>query len=82
MNKDRTYWFPVKVFGWGWGLPICWQGWLVLVGYIALVVVGARFFHAHNIKGLTLYLAVLTVIFLSIVVAKGERPAGWRWRGK
>ncbi len=26
------YWFPAETYGWGWGLPITWEGWVVLVG--------------------------------------------------
>jgi hypothetical protein len=24
----RKIWFPAKRYGWGWGLPCCWQGWV------------------------------------------------------
>jgi hypothetical protein len=24
--NDKTYWFPAKRYGWGWGLPTVWQG--------------------------------------------------------
>jgi hypothetical protein len=40
-NPPR-YWFPAKRYGWGWGLPCAWQGWLVLVGYLGLMVGAAR----------------------------------------
>jgi hypothetical protein len=34
MSEDHPrYWFPAKTYGWGWGLPSTWEGWLVLVGY-------------------------------------------------
>lgn len=29
--RNRKYWFPAKRFGWGWGLPSAWQGWVVLL---------------------------------------------------
>jgi hypothetical protein len=40
-NPPR-YWFPAKRYGWGWGMPCAWQGWLVLVGYLGLMVGVAR----------------------------------------
>lgn len=33
---DKTpekYWFRAKQSGFGWGLPLTWQGWLVFIGY-------------------------------------------------
>ena len=42
MGKDsRRYWFPRKKRGFGWGLPVTWQGWLVLGTYLVLVILGA-----------------------------------------
>ena len=35
--RSKQYWFPVKRYGWGWGLPIVWQGWVVLVAYTSLL---------------------------------------------
>jgi hypothetical protein len=26
MADEKKYWFPRKTYGWGWGLPIAWQG--------------------------------------------------------
>ena len=37
----KNYWFPAKTFGWGWGLPACWQGWVVTVAYVVLLGGGA-----------------------------------------
>ena len=34
----RKYWFPAKRYGYGWGLPGTWQGWLVFGAYGALVI--------------------------------------------
>jgi len=82
MSKKRNYWFPVKSYGWGWGMPACWQGWSVLAGYVALVIVGVGFFHARDAAGPAIFLAALTAVFISIVIAKGERPVRWRWGRK
>ncbi len=29
MSDRPAFWFPVKRYGWGWGLPVRWQGWVV-----------------------------------------------------
>jgi hypothetical protein len=29
MSESQTdFWFPAKKFGWGWGPPVKWQGWM------------------------------------------------------
>jgi hypothetical protein len=40
MKNERKYWFAAKRYGWGWGIPSSWQGWLVLAAFGALLVVG------------------------------------------
>ena len=36
VNKDL--WFRAKTFGWGWGLPLRWEGWVVYLIYFFLVL--------------------------------------------
>lgn len=36
-DNPHDYWFKRKPFGWGW-TPVKWQGWLVILVYIALIV--------------------------------------------
>ncbi len=80
-NDGRTYWFPLKFFGWGWGLPNCWQGWAVLVGYIALVFIGGDYFRLRG-ASLAVYVGTLTVALVAIIMTKGERPSDWRSGGR
>jgi len=30
MPQEQNYWFPAKRYGWGWGIPVTWQGWAVM----------------------------------------------------
>jgi hypothetical protein len=72
------YWFPAKRYGWGWGLPSSWQGWVVLAGYFGLLGVDALLFRPD--RELQLFLAVVTFLTVLLVVVcwlKGEPP---RWR--
>jgi drug/metabolite transporter (DMT)-like permease len=81
-DKPR-YWFPVKRYGWGWGLPVRWQGWVVFVGYLGLVYVGIYAFGpSRNGSALGAYLIVLTVLLILICAWKGEKPLRWRWGGR
>ncbi len=78
----KKIWFPAKKYGYGWGLPACWQGWVVLIGYLILFFNGRFISGFHN--GLLLYIiyiSFITCLFLVIVVLKGEK-AHWRWGNK
>jgi len=80
MQTEHKYWFPAKRYGWGWGLPNCWQGWLVLAVFVGLVVVGSFIFPPRAELGL--YLAcifVLCALLVALCWLKGEPPR-WRWR--
>lgn len=69
------YWFPAKRYGWGWGFPIAWQGWLVLIAYLLLVVGGIPLVQVS--KGDVAYLsyvALLTIALVTICWLKGEPP--------
>jgi hypothetical protein len=35
-NNDtdtKNYWFRAQRYGWGWGLPLTWQGWIIVIAY-------------------------------------------------
>ena len=77
-NKyDSAIWFPAKRYGWGWGFPVKWQGWLVLAIYVVLVLelVSRRSQPPRSI--FLLYLFTLTAAFIAVCWIKGEKP---RWR--
>jgi hypothetical protein len=79
MNDEPSFWFPAKRYGWGWGLPVRWQGWVTFALYIALEYAGIQYFRSQrNVVGLLAYAAIVTAVLIAVVVAKGERP-GWRW---
>jgi hypothetical protein len=79
MNEPR-YWFPAKRHGWGWGFPTTWQGWLVLVVYAGLLILGGLRFppRAHPAAFVGCVALINGVLFL-ICYAKGEPPK-WRWK--
>lgn len=77
MKDDPSIWFPAKRYGWGWGLPIRWQGWLAFVGYLGLVTLGAA---TLPVPGFILFAAALSGGFVLVCWWKGESPR-WRWGG-
>ena len=77
LPKDRA-WFPRKSYGWGWGIPFRWQGWVVLGAYLAALI-------AINVSLLRsdVLWRVGSIIGLSILLSavcywKGEQPQ-WSW---
>lgn len=72
-------WFHAKTYGWGWGLPACWQGWVVLFAYVALLAGGAVLLTRFGRPGyFVLLLAAATVLLIAVCWWKGEEPR-WRW---
>lgn len=77
--NDSRYWFPAKRYGWGWGLPITWQGWVVLALYFVLLALGTWLLPPHaNPHHFGIFLAVISGLLLWVCKLKGEPPA-WRW---
>ena len=78
-DKKKKYWFPAKRYGWGWGFPSCWQGWVVFFAFIAVVFMIAVIFNPNSHAILFTAAMILSAsIFGGICYAKGEPPK-WRW---
>jgi hypothetical protein len=75
--ETKKYWFPAKKYGWGWGLPVCWQGWVVLAIWLACLFAGVLLVK-YSVALFVVYAIVLGAVFFSIVYLKGEKPR-WRW---
>lgn len=41
LPKEKA-WFSSKRYGYGWGLPSRWQGWVVFIAYIGAFIIGMR----------------------------------------
>ena len=81
-EEKREIWFPAKTYGWGWGAPCAWQGWVVVFIYIGLVVAATIVIQPKlNMKLFLEVVAGLTFLFLLICWWKGEKP-NWRWGDK
>lgn len=74
----KKIWFPAKTYGYGWGPPVCWQGWAVLAVFVALVL-GCSFLLAGRHTGW--YIACVAGLSGGLILVcrlKGEKPR-WRW---
>lgn len=82
MQSGKRYWFPTRSYGWGWGLPVTWQGWVVLAAYAAgIVVLWQRVPPEEEPTRYAVYFALLTLALVLVCWIKGEPPR-WRWGGK
>jgi len=79
--RQREFWFPAKRYGWGWGLPVAWQGWAVLIAYAALLAAGAMLLLPERRALFVAHAAVVTALLVLVCWLKGEKPR-WRWGDK
>jgi len=76
MNHDPE-WFAPKRYGYGAGLPISWQGWVVTLGFSGLLIGTAVLFKDQPLK--LFAVAVPLTVTLMFICARTTR-GGWRWR--
>ena len=74
---DGPEWFDAKRYGYGAGLPIAWQGWVVLLGYIAVIGLAALLLEAKPVA--VIAIVVPATMILLLITARTTR-GGWRWR--
>lgn len=74
-------WFAPKRYGYGAGMPIAWQGWVLLVGYIVLVTGLALLPTLENwrITVVAMVLILLATVGLILIVSRRTK-GGFRWR--
>jgi hypothetical protein len=77
-EQEPEYWFRAKRYGWGWGLPIKWQGWAVFVLWLVIFLYGVRYFaYRHSLLHFV-FASGMVILLLVICYWKGEPPR-WRW---
>jgi hypothetical protein len=80
-QPSKQYWFPAKRYGWGWGIPSAWQGWVVMIAWLIILMGGAALTVTRGMAVHLLFILGTTAIFIAICYIKGEPPR-WRWGGK
>lgn len=85
-RANKIYWFRTKKYGWGWGLPLTWQGWLSFGTFIAVWLWALFAFLPQEVEstdsnGLTTFILVLIadVLGLLYVSFKYGEPPKWSW---
>lgn len=83
MPNSESYWFPAKRYGWGWGAPVSWQGWVVLLIWAAALAEGLFLLRHHqNAPWLRLAYVLLMCILMGVVCYLKGEPPKWRWGGE
>lgn len=85
------YWFHPKRYGFGFGIPTCWQGWLSLAILLGLILLSA---HTNNLLIVTenstimtekdglrflLDVIIITGVFTALLRDKVEGGLVWHW---
>jgi hypothetical protein len=75
-------WFLPKSHGYGAGLPIAWQGWVLLVAFIAVIVGLAMLAPSiDNYRGAAVVVTLMALSAAAFVAIVHKRTrGGWRWR--
>ncbi len=80
-QADPQYWFRAKRYGWGWGLPLTWQGWLAYLIFFALLLSATPFFIPGRPIAFLIVVLFLSFLLIAFCYIKGEPPR-WRWGEK
>lgn len=76
--SDHPEWFAPKRYGYGSGLPIAWQGWALLLGYLAILLALALTVRRYDPIQFVAVVIILTATFC--VICARTTKGGWRWR--
>jgi hypothetical protein len=68
MTGEKKIWFPIRKMGWG--LPCCWQGWVVFLIYAALLATIYWMSPPNKTKAYGIGLTAILTVFLLL---KGGR---------
>ena len=74
---DEPEWFAPKRYGYGAGLPISWQGWAILLVFLAYVIGCSMWLRADPFKMIATI--VPAAVAFCTICARTTR-GGWRWR--
>ncbi|HUD28504.1 MAG TPA: hypothetical protein VMQ93_06500 [Novosphingobium sp.] len=74
-------WFAPKRYGYGAGLPVTWQGWMLVASYVAaLAGIGLLDRAGHGGARTAAFVLFLLVTALFAVIVARRTRGGWKWR--
>jgi hypothetical protein len=80
MAETPRYWFAAKRTGWGWGLPLTWEGWVIYAVWFVAIIIIVPYLHVpeHPVRALFMMIAMI-IPLAGICYWKGE-PQRHPWR--
>jgi hypothetical protein len=73
MQSTSGFWFPARRHCWGWGMPIRWQGWAVLIAFFGMLGAGIILLPLGRYAlEFTVYAAMLQYLLILVCHVKGE----------
>ena len=69
-------WFRQKNSGYGTGLPIAWQGWMLLALHIALIAGLAVLLQGRPVL---MTIAIILAAVAPMPIYRARTEGGWRW---
>ena len=82
MVNDDKMWFRPKNFGWGIGLPLTWQGWLMMALHVALILCILALLR-HSPIAMVAAAVTATLLPFPLYASRTQGGIHWRWgRGK
>lgn len=80
-------WFHPKKYGYGWGMPAIWQGWVILLGYIAFILydflrIDRKSHSASDTLLNFIPQIILASIILFLIVRITSGKPKWHWGKK
>ena len=76
-DVDSKAWFAPKRFGYGAGLPIAWQGWVLIAAQLAAMLAGIVM---SSMRGIALSAWIITFAILPLPLIAAKTKGGWQWR--
>ena len=70
-------WFAPRRYGFGAGLPIAWQGWLLLAVYTAVILAAVLLLQFSPVA---MFAVVVPATALMMLITARTTRGGWRWR--
>jgi hypothetical protein len=70
-------WFAPRRYGYGAGVPIAWQGWVLTIGFAAIAILLSIRFANRPVQ---LFAALIPFLVAFMVVCARTTRGGWRWR--
>ena len=75
-------WFRVRRYGFGWNMPLTWQGTLVYAIYATLAVAGGVYTNLHHELtryAFAAYYVMITAALVAVCWNKSDKAPRWRW---